>query len=225
MPKRKEVFFESLAGGGSLPITKRAPQECDCFKGRVWLDWKTNEKVGYERFFFDEDEGAYYLNSKRLTDAEAKKFDRSTAPLPWIDPRYLLSDGSIRGAVSGYEWCDVCERRKRAKLGRATFQYWIKSPTRRRTYWFQFGPSAPPESESAFIMFKDLFRPRSDGRMTELIIFCLLCFGKYSSVQDCSERALARRFRVSRGRIRSIRLRFRRRLPEIAVRLKSITGS
>lgn len=222
MQKSKRVFFELLAGGGALPSRGVVPQPCDCWPGRIWLDFKTNEKVGYERFFFDSDERVYYLDGKQLTEAEAKKIDRATAPGPWIDPRYLLRDGSIKGAISGYEWCDVCERRKRAKLGRMTLTHWITTPSLRRAYTFRFGPSAPPYLETAFVMFREVFRPSSDRQMREYIIYCLLCFGKYSSVRACTERALARRFRLSRGRIRSIRLRFNRQLPELAVRLKAL---
>jgi hypothetical protein len=214
------VLFEELAGGGALARPSGCIEPCECFPGKIYFDFKTNAKVGYQRFFYDPDEGVYFLDGKRLSNADAAKVDRKSTPEYWLDPRYVGEDGLIRGAGTGYEWCDVCERQKRAKLGHVTFSYWITTPSLKRTYWFEFGRSAPPELEIRFVRCRELLRPHTAREQTEFIIWCLLCFPKYSSVRDSSKRALAKRFRISRGRIRSIRLRCLRRLMKSAVPLK-----
>lgn len=224
LKRNRSVFFEPLAGGGALARPPNIPQSCDCWRGKVYLDFKTNERVGHQRFFFDEDERAYYLDNKRLTQEQAEKIDRASTPEYWIDPRYVGTDGLIRGASTGYEWCDLCERKQRAKLAGVRMNFWIESPSGHGRYWFEFPPDAPSHHLTAFVESGQLFRPRSnkrnprsDKQLRELIIWCLLYFRRYASIPNCTERALARRFRVSRGRIRSIRIRFRRRLEQSAV--------
>lgn len=220
MTTNRTVFFEELPGGRVLARPPDFPQFCECWPGKVWFDTKTNRKVGYQQFFFDVDERVYFLNGKRLTAQQAEKIDRASTPEHWIDPRYIGSDGLIRGARSGYEWCDICERRKKARMGGWWLRLWLASPSGRRSYWFEFDPSCPPYLLTAFIRAKELWGLGSAKQRRELIVWSLLYFRRYSCLPNCTERSLARRFHITRGKIRSIRLRFQRLLKKSAVQKK-----
>jgi len=218
MVKRdRSVLFEQLAGGGALARPIGCFEPCECFPGKIWFDFKTNAKVGYQQYYFDPDEGVYYLNGRKISKAAAERVDRKSIPGDWVDPRYVGADGLIRGAVPGYEWCDVCEHRQKAKLSQSAHRYRITSQSGRRSYLFTFDRFSPRFFLAAFHHLWETTRPRTDREHTEYLIFCLLFFARFSSLHDCSKPALARRFRLSKSRISSIRRRYLQRLTQPAV--------
>ncbi len=208
--------FEDLAGGGSLPIPRGPTGPCLCWRGLILLDATTNAEVGEEIFFFDSDEEAYFLRGKKLDTMDLDRVDWST-PKFRVPSRYLSSDGKIHGTVAAYECCDLCERSVRMKL-RGRIRWPMLSLSGRRRYVFEFGPDAPSGASNAFYQFQSRFEPRTRREYQELLIGCFLFFGRYSTLRRHSERALARRFKLSRGRVRSIRLRYRELLRRPAVR-------
>lgn len=216
MGKNRNIAFETMAGGGVLATTAASRLPCECWLGKILLDSKTKERVGHEHFFFDSYEEAYFLDGKRLDISDFPKIDWSV-PKYSIDPAYIREDGQIHGVIAVYEACDHCMHVKTEKAGGGTLRWAIPSPSGRRRYMFEFGPNASIFMKNKFVNLQTKFAPRMGKEQLEFLIFCLQFFREYSDVADCTERALARRFRITRGRVHSMKRRFFRRLQQSAV--------
>ena len=210
-----KILFDAQAGGRVLPMPSDSGVVCECRGGMVLRDADTRRVVGFERFYFDSDEERYYLDGEPLSAADLKNVDWAT-PRFVVEPTFVRDDGRIHGTIAAYEYCELCEHVKKMKAG-AVIRWPVLSPSGRRRYLFEFGPLANPKDLRAF---NALEQNVTRGRLRDqrdFLISCLLFFGLYSQVPRYSERALAKRFRVSRPRIQYLRKRYRKLLLRSAV--------
>jgi hypothetical protein len=214
-PEMKKQLYDVLAGGGRAPTINRPIGPCSCRRGRILIDATTREEVGEEVFFYDTEEGAYSLYGRFLSTEDLRTVDWST-PAYDVPARYIGPDGRIHGTLGCFEYCSRCESTRRSEHD-MVFQWTVISPSGRRHYRFRIEPHASNTIKRAFTELISKCGPKTPRERREFMLASFLFFGEYSSIGRLSERSLASRFRVTRGRLRSIRARYARKLSALAV--------